>query len=409
MITINKTPATYTFSGNPMTIVLDSDNSSVVGMKYVCDVSIDGTLVTRLKCSPNSTNGYGFFDVSGVVSKFVGIDVDSQSAWTMGQNCENMFVDVNVDFAEEIGGTITTFSQFNFRAITYAMDWLDFPSVTLPDFFQDGGTRYTRALTQNQQYKFTMDTRSYLYFPITIQTSSNIDLMHVEYYDAMGFLIRQYEFNTPVREFHDAIDQNPSPLMAVPFGPKTLEILSEFVCSDGQPGSFALNESKRVVMYGVLNSMDLERLTEIYEYEIIEPCPVVETTEMHFLWGGVETYVFTKPKREFVDSEKTNSSKPSMNFSTGLYNVSDSGRFIANVKSKQRFSVVSDWLNDSEFEWLSRLVQTPNAWVTNPTLGKMVPIIITNTSFQKFKRQFDQLNQLTIDFEYTFDQTNPFQ
>jgi hypothetical protein len=339
----------------------------------------------------------------------VGIDVDSQISWTMGQNCENMFVDVNVEFAEEIGGTITTFSQYDFRAITYAMDWLNFPIEPLAYFFQNGTIRHTRALTQNQKYKFTMDTRSYLYFPITIQTSSNIDLMHVEYFDVMGNLIRSFEFNTPVREFHDATDQNPSPLMAVPFGPRTLEILSEFVCSDTQPGSFALNESKRVVMYGVLNSMDLERLTEVYEYEIIEACPDVETTEMHFLWGGVETYVFTKPKREFVDSEKTNSSKPSMNFSTGLYNVSDSGRFIANVKSKQRFSVVSDWLNDDEFEWLSRLVQTPNAWVTIPTLGKMVPIIITNTSFQKFKRQFDQLNQLTIEFEYTFDQTNPFQ
>ena len=136
MITINKTPAVYTFSGNPMTIVLDSDNSSVVGMKYVCNVSIDGTLVTRLKASPNPDTGFGFFDVQSIVAKFVGVDADVNNTWTMGQNCTNMMVDVNVEFAEEIGGTITTFSQFDFRAITYAMDWLDFPSVTLPDFFR---------------------------------------------------------------------------------------------------------------------------------------------------------------------------------------------------------------------------------------------------------------------------------
>ena len=408
MITINKTPADYTFSGNPMTIVLDSDNSSIVGMKYVCNVSIDGTLVTRLKCSPNSTNGYGFFDVADIVSKYVGIDVDSQFTWVAGLNCENMFVDVNVEFAEEIGGTITTFSQFDFRAITYAMDWLQFPSISMIDFFQDGSI-FTRALTENKQYKYTTDTRAFLYFPIAIQNSSNIDLMHVEYYDDFGALIRQYEFETPVKSFHDASDDNPSPVMAVAFGPKTLMEIPDTITSDTQPGSFMLDSAKRVKMYGALNQYLLDPRTETYEYEIIEPCPNVEQTEMHFLWGGVETYVFTKPKREFVDSEKTMSSKPSMNFSTGLYNVSDSGRFVANVKSKQRFSVVSDWLTDNEFEWLSRLVQTPNAWVTNPTLGKMVPIIITNTSFQKFKRQFDQLNQLTIEFEYTFDQTNPFQ
>ena len=408
MITINKTPATYTFSGNPMTIVLESDNSSVVGMKYVCNVSIDGTLVTRLKASPNPDTELGFFDVQSIVAKFVGVDADVNNTWTMGQNCTNMFVDVNVEFAEEISGTITTFSQFDFRAITYAMDWLDFPSVLLPNFFQNGATRYTRALTENQTYKFTMDTRSYLYFPITMQTGSNLDLIHVEYYDDMGNLIRQYEYNSPVRALHDASDENPSPLMAVPFGPKILEFLPFAVCSDGQPGSFALNEAKRVLMYGVLNSMDLERLTEIYEYQIIEPCPAVETTTMHFLWGGVETYVFTKPKREFVESEKTNSSKPAISTTTGLYSPSDYGRFVANVKSKQRFSVVSDWLTDNEFEWLSRLVQTPRAWVDDG-IGNMVPIIITNTSFQKFKRQFDQLQQLTIEFEYTFDQTNPLQ
>jgi hypothetical protein len=408
MITINKTPATYTFSGNPMTIVLESDNSSVVGMKYVCNVSIDGTLVTRLKASPNPDTELGFFDVQSIVAKFVGVDADVNSSWTMGQNCTNMFVDVNVEFAEEISGAITTFSQFDFRAITYAMDWLDFPSVTLPDFFQDGTTQHTRALTENQTYKFTTDARSYLYFPITMQTGSNLDLMHVEYYDAMGNLIRQYEYNSPVRALHDASDENPSPLMAVPFGPKALEILPDTICSDTQPGSFGLNEATRVVVYGVLNSMDLDRLTEIYEYQIIEPCPAVETTTMHFLWGGVETYVFTKPKREFVESEKTNSSKPAISTTTGLYSQSDYGRFVANVKSKQRFSVVSDWLTDNEFEWLSRLVQTPRAWVDDG-IGNMVPIIITNTSFQKFKRQFDQLQQLTIEFEYTFDQTNPFQ
>ena len=408
MITINKTPAVYTFSGNPMTIVLESDNSSVVGMKYVCNVSIDGTLVTRLKASPNPDTELGFFDVQSIVAKFVGVDADVNSSWTMGQNCTNMFVDVNVEFGEEIAGTITTFSQFDFRAITYAMDWLDFPSVTLPDFFQDGTTQHTRALTENQTYKFTTDARSYLYFPITMQTGSNLDLMHVEYYDSTGNLIRQYEFQTPVWALHDASDENPSPLMAVPFGPKALEVLPDTICSDTQPGSFALNEAKRVVMYGVLNSMDLDRLTEIYEYQIIEPCPAVETTTMHFLWGGVETYVFTKPKREFVESEKTNSSKPAISTTTGLYSPSDYGRFVANVKSKQRFSVVSDWLTDNEFEWLSRLVQTPRAWV-NDGIGNMVPIIITNTSFQKFKRQFDQLQQLTIEFEFTFDQTNPFQ
>lgn len=408
MITINKTPATYTFSGNPMTIVLESDNSSVVGMKYVCNVSIDGTLVTRLKASPNPDTDLGFFDVQSIVAKFVGVDADVNSSWTMGQNCTNMFVDVNVEFGEEIAGTITTFSQFDFRAITYAMDWLDFPSVTFPDFFQDGTTQHTRALTENQTYKFTTDARSYLYFPITMQTGSNLDLMHVEYYDSTGNLIRQYEFQTPVWALHDASDENPSPLMAVPFGPKALEVLPDTICSDTQPGSFGLNEATRVVIYGVLNSMDLDRLTEIYEYQIIEPCPAVETTTMHFLWGGVETYVFTKPKREFVESEKTNSSKPAISTTTGLYSPSDYGRFVANVKSKQRFSVVSDWLTDNEFEWLSRLVQTPRAWVDDG-LGHMVPIIITNTSFQKFKRQFDQLQQLTIEFEYTFDQTNPFQ
>lgn len=408
MITINKTPAVYTFSGNPMTIVLDSDNSSVVGMKYVCNVSIDGTLVTRLKASPNPDTGFGFFDVQSIVAKFVGVDADVNNTWTMGQNCTNMMVDVNVEFAEEISGTITTFSQFDFRAITYAMDWLDFPSVTLIDFFQDGSLTYTRALTENQTYKFTTDVRSYLYFPVSIQDSSNIDLIHVEYFDAMGNLIRQYEFDSPVKQYHDASDDNPSLLMAVPFGPKALEILSDTICSDTQPGSFQLNEAKRVVVYGVLNSFNLDRLTEVYEYEIIEPCPLIETTTMHFLWGGVETYVFTKPKREFVESEKTNSSKPAISTTTGLYSQSDYGRFVANVKSKQRFSVVSDWLTDNEFEWLSRLVQTPRAWVDDG-LGHMVPIIITNTSFQKFKRQFDQLQQLTIEFEYTFDQTNPFQ
>jgi hypothetical protein len=95
------------------------------------------------------------------------------------------------------------------------------------------------------------------------------------------------------------------------------------------------------------------------------------------------------------------------------YTLSSYSRFNANVDFVKEFTVTSDWLTDSEFEWLAEMIRTPRAWVRGSYMGEsgvvnvLIPILITNTAYNVFKRDFDQLHTLSITYRYTFDEAKP--
>ena len=76
-------------------------------------------------------------------------------------------------------------------------------------------------------------------------------------------------------------------------------------------------------------------------------------------------------------------------------------------------SVSSDWLTDNEFEWLQEMVRAPRLWLRkafNTDEGVrefLVPILVTDTAYNVWKRDFDQLHTLTITYKYTFDEAMP--
>jgi hypothetical protein len=127
--------------------------------------------------------------------------------------------------------------------------------------------------------------------------------------------------------------------------------------------------------------------------------------------------VFTKPKREVQNITRVEASRPLLRetLNAYTYNVSDYSKYNASVDYQKTFNVLSDWLTDSEFEWLSEMVRSPRVWIRStyvePGSGMvfptLIPIIITDTSYNVWKRDFDLLKTLSVNFKYTFDETSP--
>ena len=69
-ITINSTPDSFSSLHAPLWFVVSSNNTAQTNFKFVCDIYISGTLVTRLKSFPQPTSTKGIFDVAAVIRDY---------------------------------------------------------------------------------------------------------------------------------------------------------------------------------------------------------------------------------------------------------------------------------------------------------------------------------------------------
>lgn len=56
---------------NPVNITVNSNNTGKCNFRYVCDIYIDGTNTYRFKLFPDPATGYGFFQLSDVISDYL--------------------------------------------------------------------------------------------------------------------------------------------------------------------------------------------------------------------------------------------------------------------------------------------------------------------------------------------------
>jgi hypothetical protein len=161
---------------------------------------------------------------------------------------------------------------------------------------------------------------------------------------------------------------------------------------------------------------DLQLQSDEYFVYLNTECQRYDLTEVHFQnqLGGVDSYVFNKPNRERQNITRIEASKPLLTMGeTYSYTQSSFSRYNASVDYSKEFTVMSDWLTDDEFEWLAEMVRSPRLWVKmvidvsgTPT-PMLVPILVTDTSYNVWKRDFDLLHTLTMTYKYTFDEAMP--
>lgn len=124
-ITIESNPNDLTPIGNPITFVVSSTNVAQPNFMFVCDVYILGTMFARLKCAPNPTTNYGYFNVREVLRS----QLFTTTAINVGTGfqCPDMWRGYEVKFSEQYTGASAT--TVDWPGIVYcgAINTLDFP------------------------------------------------------------------------------------------------------------------------------------------------------------------------------------------------------------------------------------------------------------------------------------------
>ena len=119
-------------------------------------------------------------------------------------------------------------------------------------------------------------------------------------------------------------------------------------------------------------------------------------------FGAFQEFYFTKKHSRgiSVSSEKFDNS-----IRSGMtYSVHDHKTNVYNKTGKERFTVNTDFLDDSQFEALKELLLSELTWVQIGTA--VIPIVITTETLQKQTRINDSLVRYTIEFETSADLIN---
>jgi hypothetical protein len=426
----------YSPAGNPLVYVVDSDNSTEPNFRYVANVSINGNLVAKLKTVPSVTNSNrGRFNFQEIVRGYFEVTpriADGSIVVSESFGCPTQYIEFEVEFDEEYTGGSSSAIQAE-PAIIYNGAWTVFDFAQFPyfkgNYWIDSDVVDTRLPLTNRP----QSTKAYgnfsqvylqsgnLYFLCSKETSPNIDYIRYRYYDSTNTLGREYYIPTVNHTSHASSEQNDFNLIAVPFMPFDVSNISGTITSDGENGIDVLNESSYYTVTAFQDEGTNQASIE-YTVRMTNECSRFDFTEVHFenQLGGVDSYVFTKPNRERQTIQRTEASRPYLtdNFGDGgvpaVYGgYTNFSKYNAQVDYNKEFTVSSDWLTDQEFEWLAQMVRSPRLWLRKSfqtdegVVDYLVPILVTDTSYNVWKRDFDQLHTLTITYKFTFDEAMP--
>lgn len=409
-----QTPDLYTPIGNPIMFVTTDVTATPSGWLYVLDVIFNGNQIARFKSAPDPSTLQGYFNIREILRNLVSLDADKDLDNASDYN-RHMSIAYEVELYNEIDGTLSAL-QDSWIGHTYlsSIPVFDFPQFSMSDYVADGaGDFLVKALATWSERKTIQSQldHGWLYFMSQTLSIPTIDGIRYKYYLEDGTLLRSYSMKTAVFFDHTLSEENQFDCFRIPAGFRNIQNIPSSVTSDGLNGDSDLNlePNSYITIQGEISFDSEEYATELYTIRISDECIQTDVTEIYFQnsLGGIDTYQFTKPNRETNTITRTESSKPLLVRSASAYGYAqtDSSRFISDVKWSKEFQVQSNWLTDDEFQWLQQLVTSPNVWVKIDSF--MTPIIITNSSYQVFKRDFDQLKNLTISYKFTIDQTIP--
>ena len=421
-------------AGNPLVYVVDSDNKTEPNFRYVANVSINGNLVAKLKTVPSATNSnYGRFNFQEIVRGYFEVTPEMinpgfSSPESFG--CPTQYIEFDVEFDEEytgstpaptdaetaivINGAFSTFDFIQFKDTPFKMKyWLDQDAfdTRLPLTNRPQSTKAYASNIYNQSGN--------LYWLCDKNLEGNIDSIRYRYYDSTNTLIREYFIFTINGQSHASSEQNEFNMIAVPFMPFDVRNILDTITSDSQGGNADFVGSSYYTVTAFKDILGTQQASIEYNVLLTDECSRFDFSEIHFenQLGGVDSYVFTKPNRERQSIQRTEASRPYLTDSFGdggVYgNYTNFSKYNAQVDYSKEFTVSSDWLTDEEFEWLAQMVRSPRLWLrkafetADGVLEYLVPILVTDTQYNVWKRDFDQLHTLTMTYKFTFDEAMP--
>jgi len=387
-ITINTEPNDVAPVYSDVSYVVTSTNYAQANFKFIAVIkNASGTTIAKLKAPIfHGTTDKGVFNISRILQNYV--TYDFTQGLTAISKCNNSYLAYSVEFGEEYGGT----EYLNLASDTGKYVWNGLFNL----YGSETTATYQLPLTGSAQFLTRVRTRrvslgqaDYLYF-LRGNVASESD-MRIIAYDAAGGTTTSVINNS----FTDAGDKSEF-LLRCPAGPDNLnDVLSGQLVS-GTAGNIIPANTSYYTMQ-VINASSNGQ-TELYRFDVVEECSKYSPQYLYFLnpLGAFESVRCSMMSRDKynVSRKQYKRNNYTLTGNTFAYDTSKHGMTTYATEKTKQVVLNTNWLTETEFEWLQDLIASPVVFLGN------IPVNITDTSYEVMD-YIDGPNNLQITVEYT--------
>lgn len=427
-------PQQYRTVYNPVEIVLYETNNTTrnyTGFAYLIDVKDGSNTVGRLKVPP-TTDGFGRFDLSGIMESYISSDLGQLN----GTNLNSIYNNTNSykDFTLEFGWV-----HYNTGSATYdipqTVTFLDTTTGTSYDLLTFNGSlpRYRRDVVNfydwqynNYYQNYTNSSRKFLTNSPNGGSANNKYNQKVMLTDE-GYIYALYDhINYPIdsigiRAFSStgsSLGQSiiSSPTMTnfkhlrIPFGPATINSINSDLFAIGSQPAIPSNATSFAIYLNYTESLPPEN-SEAFYFNIDSECRF-EHRRLEFLnsLGGFDYFNFTKVSRHTEDIErKFFQTTPNDLTSTGAidYSISNREKVQYYTKSMPKMKLTSDWVDYNTYNWLLELIESPEIYLldsysapSGSTEIRRIPVKNIEGNWEEKVSSVDKVFNLEVNLEF---------
>ena len=392
-ITISSVPATYASMHDDLWFVASSTNSGTTNFKFVYDVYINGSQVTRSKVfpAPSGEGSYGVFNASPMVRAYISNYFEPSGSSVLVASNDKIKVDYQVKIGEEVSGAVVadlasgSYSAYNYYAPLFGDIFTengDIPLV-LSDY-------YDNLLIENYTDDWLCDR-------------DNTDIP-IEYGDQ--FFISFLKITSgSYKLWVETINESNAVQTSVS---GDLTMAGQFNLFNFQAG--AINEwagttliTENTYAYNVYITRG-SAVTRVLRFRQV--CnPKFRQYNLHFLnrLGGYDTMAFRLVNRRRSEFQRASYRRNPYQLSNGTmtnidaYNKYNETTYNFAVQHTDYYQLTSDWVNDQDFAWLAQLVASPIVYME--VQGAFFPVTIRNTNYQYKYKVADGLFNFDLEVE----------
>ncbi|CAB4122092.1 hypothetical protein UFOVP19_53 [uncultured Caudovirales phage] len=396
-ITIQSSPAPYSSMHDSLWYVSSSSNVGQTSFKFVYDVYVNGSQVSRTKIfpAPSAEGSYGVFNASPMVRAFATNYFEPSGSSILQASNNKLRVDATIQVGEEYvsGGNMVTLTNL-----------------------------VSGALSAYNYYQPM--------FADVLYTTSETPLVLSDYYD--NLLIENFSDEWLTERDVNEIDIEHGDNFYATYFRKTagtyyakIDVLNEAgSVVDYASGGITLSGEMNLFNFGAanINTFVGRELVKEYSYgynvylgingaittklKFTQKCyPKYRQYNLHFLnrLGGWDTMKFALVNKRSTDFTRSNYRKSSWQLSGNkMTNVDSFNRFnetTMNYSIQQKFTyhLISDWVSGENYSWLEQLIASSIVYLEFQ--GAYFPVTINTTNFKEKTETADKLFNFEIDVE----------
>ena len=390
-ITVRQEPANLFPAYNDAVYILTSTNVGQTNFKFVVDIYVGGVKVDRMLIPPHPTELSGKANISPLLESRVSTDISLADNRILPNT--NSYVEYTLKIGEAYGtsgtviypGLATVSGKYLWNAV---LDYPDFCNYSSGDYIGD-------FLTENPYVKTGMelmvDDNAWLYW-----NNYNLDTSYVKVmtYNSVGTLIGTFKIDNKYTT---------SRFLRIPTGCYNILDIPDAQFTLGVQPILTGAESYYTVQ--TFNGSNVS-ISKLARYIIVDNCSRYEKRRLQFLneLGGYDTFNFTLVSKETMDIERSIFKKDLGSYGSSFSFVNspnDRAYSQYHTRIKDKVSIQSDWVTEDQLAWLEQLVTSPDVRLDDGSY--LIPINITNTSFEKKKVVNEKLFNLQLEYTLSYD------